>query len=133
VEESLWSRTVGKAASSMWGELKQLIRIRELDSEPVLVAPSQQYFLRENLKLRLLSARQALLAYDEQSFKADVKASQDLLQKYFDLKSKPVTTARDALSTLQSAQVSVAIPDINRSLAAVRDARARRDRAMTGR
>jgi uroporphyrin-III C-methyltransferase len=131
VEQGWWSRTVGAFGSNVWSELKQLVRIRELEGEPLLLAPSQQYFAHENLKLRLLSARQALLAYDEQSFRADIKASSDMLQKYFDNKSKPTTSALDVLKTLQGTQVAVAVPDINRSLAAVREARARRDR--TGR
>jgi uroporphyrin-III C-methyltransferase len=125
-ESSWWQR----AGGSVWDELKQLVRIRELDSEPPLLAPQQQYFLRENLKLRLLSARQALLAYDEQSYRTDIKSSAEWVQKYFDPKAKAVTSVSETLKTLQASQVVVSIPDINRSLSAVREARARKDRAV---
>jgi uroporphyrin-3 C-methyltransferase len=42
------------------------------------------FFLRENLKLRLLSARMALLTRDEVSFRRDLKTSQEWLKRYFD-------------------------------------------------
>ncbi len=125
-ETSWWQR----AGGSVWDELKQLVRIRELDSEPPLLAPQQQYFLRESLKLRLLSARQALLAYDEQSYRTDIKACAEWVQKYFDPKAKAVSSVSETLKTLQASQVVVSIPDINRSLSAVREARARKDRAV---
>ena len=69
--------TVPRAVRDFWEEMKGLVRIRELDTpEPQLLAPQQAYFLRENLKLRLLAARVSLLARDESTFRDDLKASQ---------------------------------------------------------
>ena len=113
----------------LWDEMKGLVRIRELDTpEPQLLAPAQAYFLRENLKLRLLAARVSLLARDESTFRDDVKASQAWIAKYFDARSRPATTAIATLKQVAETPVAIATPDINASLAAVRTARAAREK-----
>jgi uncharacterized protein HemX len=55
-----------RLGAEIWRELRQLVVVRRIDApEPPLLAPQQAYFLRENLKLRLLNARLALLSRDE--------------------------------------------------------------------
>jgi len=121
--------TVSRAARDFWDEMKGLVRIRELDTpDASLLAPQQAYFLRENLKLRLLAARVALLARDEASFREDVKQSQAWIAKYFDTKARPTTIALATLKQVADSPVSIAVPDINASLAAVRTARAAREK-----
>jgi uncharacterized protein HemX len=120
---------VSRAARDFWDEMKTLVRIRELDTpDAALLSPQQAYFLRENLKLRLLSARVALLARDEASFRDDVRQSQAWLAKYFDTKARPTTLAMATLKQVSESPVSIAVPDINASLAAVRTARAAREK-----
>ncbi len=116
-------------AKDLWHEIKQLIRIREIDSgDPALLSPQQSYFLRENLKLRLLSARTSLIARDETNYKEDLKLARELLVKYFDPKAKVNVNALSMLKQLAENPVSVSAPDIAASLAAVRAARAARER-----
>ena len=113
----------------LWFEMKQLIRIRELDSgDPALLSPQQSYFLRENLKLRLLSARTALIARDDANYKEDLKLVRDMLTRYFDPKAKVNTNALSMLKQFAESPVSIAPPDITASLNAVRAARAARER-----
>ena len=113
----------------LWFELKQLIRIRELDSgDPALLSPQQSYFLRENLKLRLLSARTALIAHDDVNYKEDIKLAREMLTKYFDPKAKVNVNALATLKQFAESAVSIAPPDITGSLSAVRAARAARER-----
>jgi uroporphyrin-III C-methyltransferase len=113
----------------LWFELKQLIRIRELDSgDPALLSPQQSYFLRENLKLRLLSARTALIARDDANYKEDIKLVRDMLTKYFDPKAKVIANALATLKQFTENPVSIAPPDITNSLNAARAARAARER-----
>ncbi|MEP7154807.1 MAG: uroporphyrinogen-III C-methyltransferase [Betaproteobacteria bacterium] len=113
----------------LWFEMKQLIRIREIDSgDPALVSPQQSYFLRENLKLRLLSARTSLIARDETNYKEDLKLARDMLAKYFDPKAKVNVNSVAMLKQLAENPVSISAPDITASLAAVRAARAARER-----
>jgi hypothetical protein len=111
--------------------MKGLVRIRDLETtDAPLLAPAQSYFLRENLKLRLLSARVALLARDEPSFREDLKASQAWIAKYFDVRAKTTAAALAALKSLAESPVVIGVPDINASLAAVRTARAAKLLAM---
>jgi uncharacterized protein HemX len=118
-----------RAARDFWEEMKGLVRIRDLEtSEAALLAPQQSYFLRENLKLRLLSARVALLARDEPSFREDLKATQAWIAKFYDVKAKPTLTALATLKQISDTPVAIAVPDINASLAAVRTARAAREK-----
>ena len=57
-----------------WSDLKQLVRVQQMDKpEMPLLTPSQAFFLRENLKLRLIGARLSLLARDAASYKADLE------------------------------------------------------------
>ena len=57
--------------------------------EAILVSPDQAFFLRENLKLKLLNARLGLLARSEpESARADLAAASAALNKYFDPASR---------------------------------------------
>jgi uncharacterized protein HemX len=120
---------ITRAARDFWEEMKGLVRIRELDTpEAALLTPAQSYFLRENLRLRLLSARVALLARDEASFREDLRAAQAWITKYFDARAKPTSTALATLKQVAETPVAIGAPDINASLAAVRTARAAREK-----
>ena len=94
-----------------------------------LVTPSQQYFLRENLRLRLLSARVALLSRDEANFKADVRAAKGWLDKYFDMRVKPVQALSAMLAEMAAIPMPSDVPDISASLEAVRTLKPVRERA----
>lgn len=112
-----------------WQDLKGLVRIQHMDKPDVaLLSPSQAYFLRENLKLRLLSARHALLARDGASFRADLEAALDWISRYYDNKSKPVLDTLEALRQLRESEVGVELPRISASLDALRNYRLGRDR-----
>jgi uroporphyrin-III C-methyltransferase len=112
-----------------WDDMKQLIKVRNLDvADPALFAPTQNYFLRENLKLHLLSARLALLARDDGSFRNDIKAAQDILGKYFDTQATPVVAALNTLKHLSDSHLDIALPEIGSSVDAVRRVRQARDK-----
>jgi uncharacterized protein HemX len=118
-----------RAARDFWDEMKSLVRIREIETpDTVLLAPAQSYFLRENLKLRLLAARMALVARDEPTFREDLRAAQAWMAKYFDPKAKATTTAIANLKQIAESPIVIGVPDINASLAAVRTARAAREK-----
>jgi uroporphyrin-3 C-methyltransferase len=120
---------MARVARDFWDEMKGLVRIREVETpDTVLLAPAQSYFLRENLKLRLLAARMALLARDEATFREDLRASQAWISRYFDSKAKPTVAALAALKQIAESPIAIAVPDINASLAAVRSTRASREK-----
>ncbi len=116
-----------------WDEVKGLVRIQRFDrDEPVLLAPGQVFFLRENLKLRLLSARLAMLGRDQWTFRSELKAAQALLERHFDARDKSVQTAVGALRQLGGAELSIELPTLNESLSAIRSFRATRERETRG-
>jgi uroporphyrin-III C-methyltransferase len=120
---------VARIGKDVWFEMQQLVRIRKLDNgDPALLSPQQSYFLRENLKLRLLSARTALIARDEINYKEDLKIARDMLTKYFDPKAKVNINSLTMLKQLAENPVSISVPDITVSLNAARAARAARER-----
>jgi uroporphyrin-III C-methyltransferase len=123
--ESPWRRFLRET----WADIKQLIRIQSMDKPDVaLLAPSQAYFLRENLKLRLLSARHALLARDGTSFNTDIDTASDWIKRYYDTESAPVMRVLEMLRELRGNEVGVELPRISASLDAVRNYRLGRDR-----
>ncbi len=114
-----------KLLSEMWLEAKHLVRIENTErTELPLLSPTQSFFLRENLKLRLLSARLALLTRDEASFKRDMKTSQAWIKTYFDVRSAVGAQSLATLQKLNASSISIELPDISASLEAVRRYRA---------
>jgi uroporphyrin-3 C-methyltransferase len=115
--DGFWQRLGTEA----WQDFKQLVRIQNLKKpELPLLPPTQAYFLRENLKLRLLSARIALLQRNEASFKADLKAAQDWLNSYYDATDKRVRVALASLQQMEQSRLAIDLPDLSASLGAAR-------------
>ncbi|RCS58361.1 uroporphyrinogen-III C-methyltransferase [Parvibium lacunae] len=113
--------TVITAAAKIWAQLRELIRVREVDTpEALLLSPNQAYFVRENFKLRLLNARLALMSRNEEAFRADIRQAQDWLQRYFDGQQKSVTLVAQQLQGLGSTTLSIQLPTLSDSLTTVR-------------
>ena len=109
-------------SSEFLEEVKQLIRVRSVETpDALLLAPSQAYFARENLKLRLLNARLALLSRNEGVFRSDMIASQDAIAKYFDTRTKQAQTVQALLRQVQGSNLSIEMPTLADSLYAVRN------------
>src|SRR5512134_530846 len=126
-EAGWWARSWAKVGD----EVKGLVRAQRLDAaDAALLAPESRYFLRENLKLRLLHARLALLQRDEPAFRADIKAALGWLNRYFDTRQKTVAIAAQTLAQLNVASVNVELPSIADSLNAVRTFKMPRERAV---
>ena len=96
--------------------------------EPPLLMPQQAYFLRENLKLRLLNARLALLTRDEAGYREDLRVAQGWIQRYFDVRAKGSQAALAQLKQLSAASISFDPPSISDSIEAVRGFKSRRER-----
>lgn len=114
----------------MWQELRYLVRIENTQQEEMpLLSPAQTFFLRENLKLRLLSVRMALLSRDEVSFHRELKTAQAWVKLYFDARSNETIQTMSALQKLVESNITIEVPDISSSLEAVRNYRASRERS----
>ena len=99
-----WSRL----GAEVWSEISQLVVVRRMDApEPPLLPPSQAYFVRENLRLRLLNARASLLTRDEAGYREDLRAAgvgAALFRRA--LASRPPTRSRSSSSSLGARSAS---------------------------
>jgi uroporphyrin-3 C-methyltransferase/uroporphyrinogen III methyltransferase/synthase len=104
-----------------WQQFQQLVRVREVNEpDALLLAPSQAYFVRENLKLRLLNARLALLAHQEPIFRADLLRVDELLRTYFDSRAQSTVAALALLKQIEGSTTAIEMPTLADSLNAVR-------------
>jgi uroporphyrin-III C-methyltransferase len=122
-----WQRVAAgwnSAWSRVWTDVtrsgRELVRVSRIDRpEAVLLAPEQAFFLRENLKLKLLNARLGLLARHMASSQADVRDVEAALRRYFDTRSPRVQSALTTLGGLRRDLVDTDVPRPEESLAAL--------------
>lgn len=120
------SRAARNFSQELLTDLKSIVQIRRIGkSEAILLPPEQEYFLRENLKLHLLSARLALLLQDQSGYHADIAATEKMLEQYFNRRDNGVEAALYELKRLGSLRIAVKAPDIQSSLVALDTLKAR--------
>ena len=114
-------------AATVWQEVRSLVRVTKVDHpEAALIAPEQAYFLRENLKLRLLNARLSLLSRQFDLAQTDLAQAQAMLERYFDRNSRRVAAAADLMRQVVQQGRQLALPRPDESLAALTAAAAGR-------
>jgi uroporphyrin-3 C-methyltransferase len=117
------ARLVGQA----WEEVKSLVRVTRIDHpDAVLMAPEQSFFLKENLKLRLLNARLALLSRQFETAQSDLQAALGALDRYFDRGSRRTALAAELLRQVATQARQGGVPRPDDTLAAVAAAEAGR-------
>nr|WP_246448372.1 uroporphyrinogen-III C-methyltransferase [Roseateles oligotrophus] len=124
-----WTAKKGlrETAALAWTETRSLIRVTRIEHpEAALLAPEQAFFLRENIKLRLLNARLALLSRQFETAQADLRDSQEMLNRYFDGRSRKVQVAGDLLRQVAGQARQVIVPRPDDTLAALSAAAAGR-------
>lgn len=113
-------------SQEMWDDVRQLVRVRSVDTpEALMLSPTESFFVRENLKLRLLNARLALLSRNEATFRDDLNGAQDILLKYFDTRARATQSAQAALRQVQANNLTIEMPTLSESLNAVRNYKAK--------
>jgi uroporphyrin-III C-methyltransferase len=90
----------------------------------MLVAPEQAFFLRENMKLKLLNVRLSLLARQNEAARTDVTAANSALYKYFDPASRRTQAVATQLQQVQAQVRTAELPRIEETLAALSTAAA---------
>jgi uroporphyrin-III C-methyltransferase len=101
-------------------EAKSLVRVTRIDQpEAMLIAPEQAYFLRENLKLRLLNARLALLSRQFTTAQADLREVQLMLERYFDRSSRRVTAVNELVRQVSAQARGIVVPRPDETFAAL--------------
>ncbi|MCA1246342.1 uroporphyrinogen-III C-methyltransferase [Massilia sp. MS-15] len=113
-------------SQEMWDDVRQLVRVRSVDTpEALMLSPTESFFVRENLKLRLLNARLALLSRNEAAFRDDLGSAQAILLKYFDTRARATQSAQNALRQVQANNLTIEMPTLSESLNAVRNYKAK--------
>jgi uroporphyrinogen III methyltransferase/synthase len=124
--EPRWKVWLQSFATGIGHQLTSLVQVRRIDNaDAMLVAPDQGYFVRQNVKLRLLSARISLLSRNQAALKSDLHAADAALARYFDNASKQTQTVRDLVKQVDAGSPAVELPNLNTSLQAVRQYRSR--------
>jgi len=127
----LWWQVVEGAmlgfGERLWSEVRSLVRVTRIEHpEAMLVAPEQAWFLRENLKLRLLNARLGLLSRQYDTVQSDLRDAQSTLERYFDRGSRRVLTTSELVRQVAQLARQVSVPRPDESLAAIAAAQAGR-------
>lgn len=106
-----------KLTQEVWQDMRNIIRLERIDRpEPPLLDPEQVFFLKENIKLRLLTARIALLQHDEATYRADIKTVRNWLSSHFDTRENGTVQALNRIGILSANSIAIQIPDISESL-----------------
>lgn len=124
--EPRWKVWWREVTTGIGQQLTSLVQVRRIDNaDAMMVAPDQGYFVRENVKLRLLSARLALLSRNQTTLKSDLQAAQTALTRYFDASSKKTQNVADLVKQVEAGSAAVELPNLNTSLQAVNQYRSR--------
>lgn len=113
--QNAWQKTVAA--------LKGMVEVRRLDNnDAMLIAPEQVYFVRENLRLRLLDARTALLQHNGEVYLNDLNNAETAVKQYFDTASPATQSWLRELGELKALDLrSVSDDVLKNSLNAVRN------------
>ena len=125
--QAWWQTTLQRSWEVVRDEARNLVRVSRIDQpEAILLAPEQTFFLRENLKLKLLNARLGVLARQFESARADLAAATAALNKYFDPASRRTQAAAAVLQSAQTSMKAAELPRLDETLSALATAAAGR-------
>lgn len=115
-----WASRLSWWGSRLGDELRSLVRIRHIDQpEGMLLAPEQGFLLRENLKLKLLNARLAVMSRQFETAQADLQACRTALDRYFDRSHRRHAQLGDLLQGVARQAQPGGLPRPDDSLAAL--------------
>ena len=112
--------SVQRLLDGVWHETRSLLRVTRIDQpEAMLLAPEQSYFVRENLKLKLLNARLAVLSRQFDIAQGDLQASLNAIDRYFDRNAKRTQALTETLRSAQQQARQGGVPRPDETLAAL--------------
>ncbi len=115
------SKTVAAAIAR---ELSSVVSIQRVsDANALLMSPEQGAQLRANLRTRLLTAQMALLMHQPAVWRTELAAVESSLLERFDPKSVDTIAATRLVKELAAVPVSLSLPDIVDSIAALESVR----------
>ena len=117
VVDPLWKRV----PKILWQEIKSLVVIkRSGEVKQVLLLPGEEYFLYQNLRLELESARQSVLRSDSQNLRSSIDLVLAWMRQYFNTSDSAVINVMETLDKMRSVELKPDLPDISSSLESIR-------------
>jgi len=111
------ARTWDSLLDNLIAGFKSTIRVRRNDQpQQAMLAPEQQYFLYENLRLQLEGARLAVAKGDPSLFQDNLKTIANWLGTYFDPGHQLAQAMLNAVNELKAINIKPGLPDLSRSL-----------------
>jgi uncharacterized protein HemX len=112
--QSLWA--------AFWSDMKSrlfdVVQIRKVDNpDAFFMTPEQAALVAERLRLRLLSARTALLTRQEALFTQDMLVAEKILNQVFDAAAPEVIATKAALLSIKSAGLAFKTPALTQTTA----------------
>lgn len=105
----------------IWHDIKGLVTVRRNSDEvnAALLPPGQRFFLQQNLRLKLQTARLALLQRDTQIFHDSLNTATQWLESYFDSSAASTANLLSTIASYQEIELMPDLPDISKSLKAL--------------
>lgn len=107
-----WQEAGQRAWSRFRETLGSLVVVRRGERPPRLMAPEESRYLRQNLRLELLTARTALLDGERAVYRDSLAVVDDWLGDHFDGEAEAVVNARETIATLRDARLEAELPDL---------------------
>jgi uncharacterized protein HemX len=105
----------------MKNRLFDVVQIRKVDNpDAFFMTPEQAALVAERLRLRLLSARTALLTRQEDLFTQDMLVAEKILNQVFDAAAPEVIATKSALLSIKSAGLAFKTPVLTQTAAELR-------------
>ena len=106
--------------NKVWSDIKGLVSIRRsAEHSAALLPPGQRFFLQQNLRLKLETARLALLQRDSQTFQSSLNSAKSWVESYFDTSAASTANLLTSIGSFQSLELNPTLPDLSRSLKAL--------------
>ncbi len=100
-----------------WEGFKSLMVIRKNDRPlTAMLGPEQRFFLYQNLRLQLESARMALLRRDQSLYDSSLQRATAWVGEFFDPDEASTKAMQSGISELKRLKVAPKLPDISGSL-----------------
>lgn len=121
-QEDYKSLDWGDIPAAIWDDIRGLVVVRRVDKpvEPLL-PPAEEWYLRQNLQLKLEQARLSLLRHETTLFHHQLDEAGEWLSAYFDGDNSKVSSLLSQLQELKKTELQPPMPDISDSLRVLRE------------
>ena len=116
-----WQDYLVSLGARVWGSVSSLVDFRRNDSpvEPLLPM-EEEYYLKHNLRLKLETARFALVRSEQHIFEGTIFESIEWVEKYFEPSDAITQVVMENLNNLSSVKIAPEAANVDESLREIR-------------